>query len=67
MRQAAAIIEDGIARGEFRRVDPEETARALLDATTRFHNPAHAEEWSDPRIDADYDAVWRLVTVGLAA
>lgn len=66
-RQAAAIIEDGIARGEFRSVDPEETARALLDATTRFHNPAHAEEWSAPRIDADYDAVWRLVTAGLAA
>jgi AcrR family transcriptional regulator len=66
-RQAAAIIEDGIARGEFRPVDPDATARALLDATTRFHNPAHAEEWSDPRIDADYDAVWRLVAAGLAA
>lgn len=66
-RQAAAIIEDGIARGAFRPVDPDATARALLDATTRFHNPAHAEEWSDPRIDADYDAVWRLVAAGLAA
>jgi len=66
-RQAAAIIEDGIARGAFRPVDPDQTARALLDATTRFHNPAHAEEWSDPRIDADYDAVWRLVAAGLAA
>lgn len=66
-RQAAAIIEDGIARGEFRKVDPNATARALLDATTRFHNPAHAEEWSDPRIEADYDAVWRLVAAGLAA
>jgi len=65
-RQAAAIIEDGIARGEFHKVDPEVTARALLDATTRFHNPAHAEEWSDPRIDASYEAVWRLVVAGLA-
>ena len=65
-RQAAVIIEDGIARGEFRKVDPDETARALLDATTRFHNPAHAEEWSDPRIDVSYEAVWRLVVAGLA-
>jgi hypothetical protein len=27
-------------------------ARAVFDATTRFHNPAHAAQWTDPEIDA---------------
>jgi AcrR family transcriptional regulator len=65
--QAARIITDGVARGEFTTGDPAAAGRAVLHATTRFHSPAHAAEWSEPGIDAALDAVWRLVLCGLEA
>jgi AcrR family transcriptional regulator len=65
--QAAAIIADGMKRGEFQAADPVATARAVLDATGRFHNPAHAAEWSDPQIDKAFEGVWQLVLRGLTA
>jgi hypothetical protein len=40
-------------------------ARAVFDATTRFHNPAHAAQWREPDIDAAFDRVWVLVLKGL--
>lgn len=66
-RQVARIIADGVAQGEFAVADPEEAARAVIDATGRFHNPAHAAEWSDPGIDAAFERVWALVLRGLEA
>jgi AcrR family transcriptional regulator len=65
--QVARIIADGVAHGEFAAVDPAEAARAVIDATGRFHNPAHAAEWSDPGIDAAFERVWALVLRGLKA
>jgi len=63
--QLAAIIADGIARGEFAAVEPATAARAVFDATARFHNPAHASEWSDPNIDTAFEGVWSLVVTAL--
>src|SRR5262245_29228045 len=63
--QAARIIADGVARGEFAADDPAAAGRAVLHATARFHNPAHAPEWSDPGIDDALDEVWRLLAGGL--
>ena len=37
-------------------------AKAILDATTRFHHPAHVAEWSDPAIGRDLDRVIALIT-----
>jgi AcrR family transcriptional regulator len=65
--QAARIIADGVAAGEFRATKPAAAGRALLYATSRFHNPAHAAEWSDPAIDGILDDVWRLLMRGLDA
>lgn len=65
--QIAQIIADGVARGEFATVAPAVTARAVFDATARFHNPAHAPEWSDPGIDGAFAGVWSLVLGGLGA
>ncbi len=65
--QLASIIADGVERGEFAADDPEAVARAVFDATGRFHNPAHAPEWSDPSIDAAFEEVWSLILRGLAA
>jgi AcrR family transcriptional regulator len=63
--QLAAIIALGVQRGEFADVDPALAGRAVFDATARFHNPAHAAEWSDPGIDAAFEGVWSLVVAGL--
>jgi pyridoxal biosynthesis lyase PdxS len=63
--QQASIISDGIQSGEFAPTDPEVAARAVFDATARFHNPARAAEWSDPGIDAAFAGVWSLVVAAL--
>ncbi len=63
--QITQIIRDGVARGEFQSRDPAASGRAVLNATARFHHPAHAGEWSDPHIDADLEEVWRLIVRGL--
>ena len=65
--QLSRIIADGVAQGEFTVADPDEAARAVIDATGRFHNPAHAAEWSDPGIGAAFERVWALVLRGLKA
>ncbi|HZP20562.1 MAG TPA: TetR family transcriptional regulator [Bauldia sp.] len=64
--QIARIIADGIRRGEFAALDPDRTARALFDATARFHAPVHVGEWSDPAIDRTFDGLWALLVRGLA-
>ena len=65
--QLERIVADGAARGEFRVEDPAAAARAVFSATSRFHNPAHAGEWSQPGIDQDFEGVFALVLGGLGA
>ncbi|MCX4726704.1 TetR/AcrR family transcriptional regulator [Streptomyces sp. NPDC090052] len=67
--QLARIIEDGCAQGEFApvEVDFPTTARAVFDATGRFHDPVYAAEWSRPGIDGDFTAVQNLLLGGLRA
>lgn len=65
--QLSAIIADGISRGEFAKVDPDATGRALFYATVRFHAPVHAAEWNDPGLDTAFDDLWSLILRGLAA
>lgn len=59
------IVADGVASGDFAVPDPAVSAKAVFDATARFHDPAHAAEWSDPDADAAFDAVVSLVVAGL--
>ena len=63
--QVRTIIADGIRRGEFAKVDPDTTARAIFFATVRFHVPAHAAEWNDPGIDDAFEDLWALLLRGL--
>lgn len=65
--QLAEIIADGVRRGEFTAADPATAGRAVLQATARFHHPAHAGEWADPALDTDLDAVLELLLAGLQA
>jgi AcrR family transcriptional regulator len=63
--QLAQIIADGIAQGGFNVANPETAARAVFDATSRFHNPANAPGWADSEIEVAYVAVRSLVLAGL--
>jgi AcrR family transcriptional regulator len=65
--QIAAILRDGVATGEFVIDDVDATAAAIFDATARFHDPAHAREWTDPGIDAAFGRVFGLILSGITA
>ncbi|MFE0130806.1 TetR family transcriptional regulator [Streptomyces sp. NPDC059037] len=63
--QLATILQEGTAQGTFTTTNPASTARAVFDATNRFHDPAYAPQWSSPEIDAAFTAVLDLVLRGL--
>jgi AcrR family transcriptional regulator len=63
--QLAHILSDGVKQGVFQVADVKGSARAVFEATSRFHHPAHAEEWSDPQLAARIDAVLALLLRGL--
>ncbi|MEV0978013.1 TetR family transcriptional regulator [Streptomyces sp. NPDC049915] len=63
--QLTRIVEDGVASGAFTAADPAVAARAVFQATARFHDPCHAAEWTDPAIETDFSAVADLVIRGL--
>ncbi|AIQ15003.1 TetR family transcriptional regulator [Paenibacillus durus] len=65
IKQVASIIERGMQTGEFKPGSADAIARAVFQATTKFHHPAHAHEWSSETIDDDFDTVWRLLLSGL--
>ncbi|MER5963955.1 TetR/AcrR family transcriptional regulator [Streptomyces sp. NPDC002057] len=69
VEQIARILEDGHGEGLF--AAPERdfgtTARAVFDATDRFHNPAHAADWSAPGAEDAFTAVVSLVRRALRA
>jgi len=67
MDQIAHMLSEGVAQGVFEVADIKTTARTLFDATSRFHHPAHAEEWKDPDVAARIDAVLALLLRGLRA
>ncbi|MFD8420163.1 TetR family transcriptional regulator [Streptomyces sp. NPDC059466] len=65
--QLTDIVGRGVREGDFAAVDGDAatTARALFDATNRFHDPAYAREWEQPGIEAEFTAVVDLVLRGL--
>jgi AcrR family transcriptional regulator len=65
VRQLTRIVADGVVQGVFVAANPAVTGQALFDATARFHNPAHAYQWSDPGINAAFEGVWSLLLSGL--
>ena len=51
----------------YRHFPSKASARAIFDATSRFHHPAHAEEWRDPELAARIDVLLALLLKGLEA
>ena len=64
--QLSTIVAAGVETGEFAPCDPDRVGWAILQATARFHHPAHAPEWDDPQLGRDFDAVFELLVNGLA-
>ena len=65
--QVTSILTDGIKQGAFEIADVSASARAVFDATIRFHHPAHSDEWNDPELSARIDALLALLLRGLEA
>jgi AcrR family transcriptional regulator len=65
--QVAQILSEGVKQGAFQVTDTKATARALFEATSRFHHPAHAEEWKDPQLAARIDVLLALLLRGVEA
>ncbi len=65
--QIATILFEGVKQGAFQVTDFKASARALFDATSRFHHPAHADEWGEQDSGARLDAVLALLLRGLEA
>jgi hypothetical protein len=65
--QVELILSDGVKQGAFQLADAKAAAHAIFEATSRFHHPAHSEEWSDPQLPARIDAVLALLLKGLEA
>ncbi|GLR89938.1 TetR family transcriptional regulator [Bradyrhizobium iriomotense] len=67
VEQMSAILSDGVKQGVFDVTDTKATARAIFDATSRYHHPAHADEWKDADLPARVDALLALLLRGLKA
>ncbi|WP_036257374.1 TetR family transcriptional regulator [Methylocapsa aurea] len=63
----AKIVDDGVKQGAFAVGDANAMGAAIFDATTRFHHPLHARDWSSPEIAPAFEAIWRLILGGLGA
>lgn len=67
VQQIAHMLADGVKQGAFHVADERAVARAIFDATSRFHHPAFACEWSDPDTAGRIDATLALIMAGLKA
>ena len=65
--QIATILSDGIKQGAFQITDIKASARAILEAISRYYHPAHAEEWKDADLAVRFDALLALLLRGLEA
>jgi len=65
--QLGRIVAQGMEDGDFAPGDPSAVGRAVLNATAKFHHPAHAGEWGDPGLAEQLQAVYRIILNGLAA
>jgi AcrR family transcriptional regulator len=65
--QLTRIIAAGAEAGAFPVPDPATAARAVFQATGRFHDPCYAREWTAPGVDEEFTAVVDLLIRGLSS
>jgi AcrR family transcriptional regulator len=59
--QIETMLRAGMASAEFRISDPRAKARAIVDATVRFHHPWHATDWQQDDVDEAFQGVWDII------
>ncbi|MFE2286989.1 TetR family transcriptional regulator [Streptomyces sp. NPDC059443] len=67
IEQLSRIIGEGVAEGSLSAPDVPAAARAVFDATGRFHDPQYAADWLSPTIITEFEAVTALIIRGLRA
>nr|WSX51945.1 TetR family transcriptional regulator [Streptomyces sp. NBC_00974] len=67
IEQLTRIIGEGVAAGSLTAPDVPAAARAVFDATSRFHDPTYMADWVSPSITAEFDALTALIIRGLRA
>lgn len=55
------IIAADAETGAFRVTDPATAARAVFQATGRFHEPGYTRDWRSPAIEEEFTAVVDLL------
>ncbi|MET7679811.1 TetR family transcriptional regulator [Streptomyces sp. NPDC005423] len=65
--QLATLVRAGTDTGVFAVPDPEVAARAVFQATGRFHDPGYAKKWEKPGVEAEFEALVELLLRGLRA
>ncbi|MFJ4198567.1 TetR family transcriptional regulator [Streptomyces sviceus] len=65
--QLTRVVQDGVDAGAFAVADPAVTARALFQATGRFHDPGYAGEWEKPGAEEEFTALLDLLVRGVKA
>ncbi|GHD98658.1 TetR/AcrR family transcriptional regulator [Streptomyces alanosinicus] len=65
--QLTRIIAAGAGSGAFPVPDPAAAARAVFQATGRFHDPHYARAWTAPGVDEEFTAVVDLLIRGLSS
>ncbi|WP_020116247.1 TetR family transcriptional regulator [Streptomyces canus] len=65
--QLTRVVQDGVDAGTFTVADPAVTARALFQATGRFHDPGYAGEWEKPGAQEEFTALLDLLVRGVKA
>lgn len=64
--QLARILAEGREQGRLKfEDDPQSTAQAIFDATSRFHHPLMFNAWQDPEIEKSYASVEALLLKAL--
>lgn len=64
--QIAQIMDQGMRAGEFKPGQPKSAAKAFFMATSLFHHPAHAYQWTSDGIEAAFESVWTLLLAGIS-
>jgi AcrR family transcriptional regulator len=67
LTQVQVILASGIDAGQFFAFDPAAAAQAILDATSRFHDPVNAAGWNDTNLDIHFERVCDLIFSGILA
>ncbi|MEV6505900.1 TetR family transcriptional regulator [Streptomyces sp. NPDC051642] len=63
--QLTQIVRAGVDSGAFTVPDPVVAARAVFQATGRFHDPSYAREWLKPGVEGEFGAMVELLVRGL--